>query len=152
MQFAEDRLSFSQDDGDDMSRLQLTEGALRAVPMSYASTRIHEDGEVDLYVLDCGLQVEVELAPGPGEDRFTTLSFDHLRVRGSAGQAVALLSEAGDELDEEALQVIIWERLETFELCDGYMQGRQALAAAMGEIIRIDLGNIPEHEPDPELA
>lgn len=135
-----------------MSRLLLTEETLRASSMSYASTSIHAHGEVDRFVLDCGVHVEVELTPGPGEDRFTMLSFDELRISGADGQELAVFSEAGDRLDEEALQVIIWEQLEGSELCAGYTQGRQALAAAVGENIRIDAQSIAEPDPDPEYA
>lgn len=148
----DDHLSFSQVMVMDMSRTLLAEETLRESSMSYAWTRIHARGEVDGYELDCGARVEVELTPGPGEDRFTLLSFDELRISDAEGAELTVIGEDGKRLDSEALQVIIWEKLEACELLDGYMQGREAVAAPVGEVIRLDQEAAPGRDLDPEYA
>ena len=102
----DDHLSFSQVMVMDMSRTLLAEETLRESSMSYAWTRIHARGEVDGYELDCGARVEVELTPGPGEDRFTLLSFDELRISDAEGAELTVIGEDGKRLDSEALCVV----------------------------------------------
>lgn len=122
----------------------VTEHRLRAADLSYRQSRITEEGECDRFTLGEDLVVEVHLLPASDG----SMSFERLALCDDTGQLLTVTGEAGGALSSEAVEVILWEKIEADDVVIDYATGRAAEKGAPGEVFSRQI----ERDDEPEFA
>lgn len=77
-----------------------------------------------------------------------SMSFERLALCDDAGQRMTVAGEAGNALSSEAVEVILWEKIEADDIVIDYATGRAAEKGAPGEVFSRQI----ERDGEPEFA